>query len=157
MLCDVNGCKSAQGRVVRVPQIFHCPKMELRVRKAASAPISPDLPFPIGPPRAISYEEILVDRLNRQGFKARSLAAADDLLAQALMSTKKETPVHRMTIPDRIVSPRLDNAILLEINRAFIEGSRKQTNNSEELAESIWSIVSGHALLQADEKACFIR
>lgn len=126
--------------------------MRLRPRPDVPSYAPPSILFPLGPPDPCSADEQRVDFLNHQTFPAQVLAAVDDLLAQALMSTKKATPAHRVTILSRIVSTEYDNGVLLEFCRLFDKWKAGQENR---LDEGLWEFALSHGLVGREARLCF--
>lgn len=80
----------------------------------------------------------------------------DDLLAQALMSTKKATPVHRMTILGRLANASLENSHLLELCRLFQVWLQKEIENADESAfEDVWQAAVTLELVGPEHRDCF--
>lgn len=132
--------------------------MKLRPRSSVlgAGSHSGSLPFPLGPPHPECLEEVLVDRLNRQNFPVMMLAAMDDLLAATLMSTKKKTEAHRLTILSRVIDTPQDNALLLDLCSRF--NSWLKIESAEERLsglETIRSFVSSKNLVQEENMTCF--
>lgn len=80
----------------------------------------------------------------------------DDLLAQALMSTKKQTATHRMTLLARVVDKPIDNAVLLQLCRLFTIWLGAASEIDRDTAfEEICKFVSGRTLVKDIEMECF--
>lgn len=130
----------------------------MRLRPRSSGPQGPEnsLRFPLGPPDPDRAEEVLVDWLNRRDFPVMTLAAMDDLLAQALMSTKKQTATHRMTLLARVVDKPMDNGVLLQLCRMFGSWLRAAPGIDRDTAfEEVCKFVSWNMLVKEVEMDCF--
>lgn len=85
-----------------------------------------------------------------------TLAAMDDLLAQALMSTKKQTATHRMTLLARVVDKPIDNVVLLQLCRLFTSWLGAPSGIDRDTAfEEICKFVAGKMLVKEVEMECF--
>lgn len=129
--------------------------MQLRPRPDVPPYVPPSLPFPLGPPNPCFADELRVDFLNHQTFPAQALATVDDLLAQALMSTKKSTPAHRVTTLSRLVSTEYDNGVLLELCRRFESWAQRKDIQEARLDEDLWNFALLHGLVGRRDRFCF--
>lgn len=132
--------------------------MKLRDRTKRALALGPTLPFPIGAPDPDSPAEAVADRLNRRTFNVQPLSAIDDLLAQALMSTKTVRPAHRMLILGRIAPAKQDNAVLLELCHLIRPLLRKDVIADDDTDfDDIWQFVIARDLVSVEYKDCFMQ